>query len=511
MKRTSLLLVSVLTSLLHGCPTTPPVVVPDAGSEPDAGPGTDAPVVGTDAPVLSSCESVRTVTLAATGTTTATGDTTGRSSTPAQACAPMAAPREVIEITLPGPATELTGLRFSLQQAGTPENFDTIVEVREACDDETTAVCFDDAGEPRSAGTFAAAGGSTRFLVVTGYNPPTDAANLLFGPWEMVLEVVPNQHAPVLTAASALTIGDDVRVIATGTDDEGDVEAVAVTFLDAAGAVVGIDTDFDTSTPAEMELFAALRGIAPGTAFEGYATFAEIATLPAWANVASARVRVIDSFLLESNELTVTETAGTLVGLGDACDATNVCDLGYACVSALCAIPAPVVTACGAATPLAATAGAPATATVTVPAGPGIVPFADVDCTDGAPSGEALVDLTIPAGTWDVTITTAGSVTGTTDTVVYLQSSCGDPATELGCNDDVSGTDYSSLLEVADVPGGDHTLVVELYDGATEPTMVGVTVELVEVLATGATCDPSGETNRCATGVCPATGTAVCP
>lgn len=53
------------------------------------------------------------------------------------------------------------------------------------------------------------------------------------------------------------------------------------------------------------------------------------------------------------------------------------------------------------------------------------------------------------------------------DTVVYLQTTCGDPSTELGCNDDLAEqTNGSSLLELNNVGPGTYYLVVDGYEAS---------------------------------------------
>lgn len=514
MTRARLLLLALV---LSGCPSEP--VNPfdagaDAGGSPtdtgtDTGGGTDAPTV-----VATSCTAPRDATLAA-GVNMLSGNSSGMGMVLSRGgCGGTAlAPQEIIEVTIPGAATESTGVRFSLQLAGTAETFDTVVEVRETCADAATALCFDDFnGDYRSAGAFSAPGGSTRYFVVTGFAPPFMAGNTSSGPWQMGVEIVPNQHAPVLTSATVLTIGSNVRLGVVGSDADGDANFARVTFLDAGGTPVPFDLDADTDTPDVTDVFFELDAPLGATAGEATSELAELADFAGWANVVTATVVVIDDFQAESAEVTATEMTGMYADVGDACDATNVCRAGILCETAVCTIPAPVLAVCDAATTLALTPGTPATTVVTVPTGDGVITNTDGGCTDSLVAGEALVDITLPTGTWDLVANTAGAMTADTDTVLFLVRTCGDTGSQVACTDDEeTGTIESSLLEVSALTAGDYTLVVEVYGGADAATPVNLSVSLLEVLATGATCDPAGVANRCATGVCPATGTAVCP
>ena len=91
---------------------------------------------------VGSCASPRTLTLTTSGATTLTGDTTGAPSTlTMEDCGGgEPAPQDVIAVTIPGDSGDIYGVRFDFAQDGTPEAFDTVVQIRETCGSETDAV-----------------------------------------------------------------------------------------------------------------------------------------------------------------------------------------------------------------------------------------------------------------------------------------------------------------------------------------------------------------------------------
>src|SRR5690606_16994656 len=97
----------------------------------------------------------------------------------------------------------------------------------------------------------------------------------------------------------------------------------------------------------------------------------------------------------------------------------------------------------------------------------------------------------------DIVIETAGTTTGTTDTVLYAMTACGDPSTEVACNDDAGEDGGDSRLEILDSEAVTYTIAVEVFAGVEAATMIDVVGRLRPVLATGAACDPAGEMNRC--------------
>lgn len=476
----------------------------DAGTQRDGGRDGGGGNVG-------SCASPRTYTLTA-GTQTIDGDTTGgRSPLDLGDCGgDGAAPQDVLALTLPGTASETYGVRFDLAQPATADEFDTVVQVREDCGSAAGALCFDDSeGDYRSAGAFSAPGGSTRFLVVTGYAPPYDPANEIEGPWAASVEVVGPLAPPVFTGGTILNVDDaELRFTVTGSDVDMDAAAIAVQFLDASGAVVGIDADGDPGTPPVDEFLFGLDG-ATGMATFTATSNVDVAGVAELETITQARVAIVDEYDLRSATMDIAFTAATEVGAGETCDATHLCATGLECsTGSVCEIPAAVVAACAAATAdfLVPTATETNSTVVTIPAGDGLLTGS---CSDTS-GGEALLEVTGAAG-YDLVLDTGGTATADTDTVLYVMTTCGDPSTEVSCNDDRTEEMLDSHLEILNADAASYTVVVEVFGGVDAPTMVDVSGRLRPVLASGAACDPMGVTNRCAAGSCPPVATPTCP
>jgi hypothetical protein len=188
--------------------------------------------------------------------------------------------------------------------------------------------------------------------------------------------------------------------------------------------------------------------------------------------------------------------------------------MGLACTAGMCTITPAVMTACAGAMELAIpmpdTTATNVRVSGTVTAGTGVF---SGSC-GMTPGRERLWRLTVPPGHFDVRLTT--DVAGTaaaTDTVIYVRSTCEDPATELamGCNDDIDTPSmrYHSALAFQDMPEGEYTVFVEIFGGAA--AAYGLSATLIPVLDPGIACDPAGLMNRCATGTCPAGAGSVCP
>lgn len=518
MKKTSFSILILAAVMLGGCGDDDGMPLPDGSLLPPDGGMADA---GTDGGGETSeagtCESPRTLTLAMGSATTLTGDTTGAPSTVTiETCGgDEALPQDVIALTIPGDPGEVYAVRYDFARGGTPANFDTVTQVRVTCDDETDAVCIDDGaegdGDYRSVGQFGAPGGSTRFLIVTGY--PWDEEYVSAGAYEASFEVVGPLSAPVLTGGTVLNVdGLEQRFTLMGTDADMDVVGFSVQFLDAAGNAIGIDDDGDAETPPVETFEFGLQGV------EGLASFTGTAIIGSdgvteLAEATHARIALIDAVDLRSATMDIALTAGSFSSLGEACDATNICTEGLECVSDACAVPAAVQTACDGATELTLTTTSSATV-VTVPAGEGhLIASCGLSLFGpGTMGAEAFVEVTGAEG-HDIVIETAGTTTGETDTVVYAMTTCGDPSSEVACNDDRPDSEDTadSRLEILDSEARTYTIAVEVFGGVDAATMVDLVGRLRPVLATGAACDPAGVMNRCSSGACPSTGEAVCP
>jgi hypothetical protein len=478
------------------------MVIPgtDGGPRPDGGggPGEDA------------CEAPGAVALTV-GAQQITGDTTGGGTTLdlGEGCgsAEGVGPQQAFALTLPAGGT--FGVELSMVNEGTAMDLDTLVQLRRGgCESLDDAQCFDDTGfgEVRSSGTFTAEGGSTVHLIVSGY----DAESA--GPFVMDV-TVSAVSPPVLGAVSAQRV-DGMRfdIAVSGTDPEGDAAGIAVTFLDDAGAAIGVDTDEDPETPAVTDFqFGFTTDLEGMTTFDAVSRVEGIDDFPALVTAASVRVALIDEFDARSAEMTAEIADVMESGRGEPCGTDRICADAFECTAEVCAIPAATTTACGAATAITITTGA---ATVTervtgsIPAGDGLL-LGSCGDTSGA---EVLYTVTVPAGDWDLIATTANETTGAADTVVHLQSMCGDPGTEVGCNDDATpGEVVASNTVVTNIEAGTYTLAVEHYGPADAAVPFALDVSLRPVLAAGAACDPAGVMNRCVAAACPASGTAVCP
>src|SRR5690606_8584519 len=140
---------------------------------------------------------------------------------------------------------------------------------------------------------------------------------------------------------------------------------------DAAGAAIGIDTDGDESTPLVDEFTFGIEGAEGQATFTGTTTIG-IAGVTELDDATEVRIALVDVFDLRSASMDIALTAGSWAGFGETCDATNVCTAGLECAEGVCALPADVAAACGAATAFALTTESSSTV-VTVPAGEGLL------------------------------------------------------------------------------------------------------------------------------------------
>ncbi len=471
----------------------------DSGTSPDGGTDPDGGTAGCGARVVA-------LTM---GDQTITGDTSGMSSGLA-VCNGGASPEEVIAVTLPG--TGLEAVSFTLVTDGTPADFDTVVEVRTTCDSTVGLHCFDEAGpdESRSNGKFSGEGGSTVYLVVTGYSGSDSGA------WSMDVNVT-EATPPTLTGGTVYRVGGEsprYDFLVDGGDAGGDAAGIRVTLLDASGAEIGFDFDEDPSTPDTTELTTGFRASVSGqTTFTAalaritpdYDYFLDV--VDASSAATQARVTVHDRYYAPSASMVLDIHDVTETARGGACSADVICTDGYACVSDVCGIPAATTTACAAATELTLAADTPATTTGTLSPGVG---HAIGTCANTF-GPENLYTVTVPAGAFDLIASTDNAASGDADTVVYIDTECGAPDSEVTCSDDANDVNYLSTAVVEDVDAGTYTIAVEIYGGPDEATSYQLDVRLRPVLDAGAACDPNEIDDRCSTASCPTTGEAVCP
>ncbi len=498
----------------------------DAGT-PDSGPADAGPA---DAgPTLPTCDAPMTV-MGTMGDVTVTGDTTDGPDgplDPGMSCANTAAmrwsPQYVVAYQVPGTGT--TAVSFTLVNSGTPDTFDTVVQVRTDCNTIPTvnpaATCFDETGmDHRSSGAVTAMGGDTIFFVVTGYAPDsmTDPSATDRGPFTMTISAAP-ASAPVLTDAAAYVIDNSgVHLDITGTDADGDLDHVAIRFLDASGMPVdvyqgmgptGVDfvqAGFDQD-PSGMMSFTGTVTIGDF----GFGPTSPLGMVAKAAGATQASIMLVDSANAVSDMMMVPLMDATAAGLGATCDTTHICAPPLTCNSGgTCEAPPDITAACGTAT--AISVATPTTMTTSAMVTGSLDPGAGMFSFSCAPTPgtEALYTVDVPAGDYDLLATTDLSATMMTDTVLAVRATCEDPTTET-CNDDVDtmGGNYKSTLEVDDAAAGTYTVFVDSYGGVTASSPFALQVSLRPVLMTGATCDPMGVMNRCAGGACPSGGT--CP
>lgn len=519
-------LLPLVATLTVGCPSNPIVNTPDAGPL-DAGPTADAftPTArddaGSDAAVptssLGTCATPRMFTPVFGEFMTITGDTTGGPVGPLEilTCGnPDAAavpPQEVLAIRVPG--TGLVGVRVDLT-AETDPAFDAVVQVRATCGTEPetyVATCFDDSnGTPQPNAGFMAMGGSTVYVVVTGYGDP-DEGNVSQGAYSATVSVEANA-APTLTSAAAYRVGmSEFVILGTGMDPDGDASSYSFELLNASGAVIApSDTgpfviDFDVPqyrtsfSNARLTMTLADYEVVVGTGI---------------AAAASIRISVVDSFSMQSATRIIPISNATEVALGASCDATHLCAAPNECIAGTCEVSPAVSAACADARAITLTAPLGSTPsvrseTVTLSASGGAV--LSPECT--GIGDEQVFSVTVPAGASDLIVTTNVPET-MSDTVLASRTVCSDAATETACNDDYPGApdgDYRSELEISAPGASTQTIIVNTYDVLTAPETIRVEFRLRPRLAPGAACDPAGVTNRCASGACPTSGAAMCP
>ena len=503
-----------------GCPSDPVVTTPDGGWLADAfmsvqdDAGSDA---ATPTSSLGTCATPRMITPVLGELMTITGDTAGGAVGPLEmlTCgnpdASMSPPQEVLAIRVPG--TGMVGVRVDLTADTDPE-FDAVVQVRTTCavEPETyVGTCFDDSdGTLLPNAGFMAMGGSTVYVVVTGYGEPEEGS-VSEGPYSATIGVEENA-APTLSNASAYRLGtSEFVILGTGTDPDGDASSYSFELLNAAGEVIApSDTgpfvvDFDV--PQYVTSFSNARLTMVLADYEP-----EVAA--GIAAAASIRISVVDSFSLESATRVVPISNATEVALGATCDAMHLCAAPNECTAGTCQVSASVAAACADARAITLTApvgGTPSVRTemVTLIAGGGAL--SSPECV--GIGDEQVFSVMVPAGDSDLIVTTNVPET-MSDTVLAVRDVCVDASTETTCNDDYPGApdgDYRSEIEISAPGASTQTIIVNTYDVLDAPETFSVAFRLRPRLAPGAACDPAGVMNRCASGACPAVGAAMCP
>jgi hypothetical protein len=510
-------LLGSLACVSIACPTTTPQS--DAAVEVDAAiPRVDAPIpdapaaadAGVDAfsgSSLGTCAAPREVNLTLGEPITVRGDTSRGAAGALDlvncgAGSPFSRPpQEVLAIRIPG--SGMTAVRFDLTM-DTDAEFDTVVQVRTTCSEaptDPTTTCFDNVGESiQSAGSFAAMGGSTVYLVITGFDGAVSE-----GAYTATFTSIDNAP-PTLNSVSARRInGERLVVRGDGADADSNAVGFVVEYLDASGALIrgaagtgpfALDFDADFRMPT----------------FSAVATQALVETDPLFVMAASLRVSVVDELGATSAPRTVSIEDRVEVDYGEACDAMRFCVEPNVCTAGICQATMAIRDACTAATtiPLVTptTTATIAHQTAALPVGDGLFTGA---CAGGG--AERLFNVTVPAGRFDLIATTL--VDGTRmmlDTAIHIRSVCGNQRSEVACSDDAGAEgDLRSRAEVESAAPGNYTVFIDTYAPLADARVAAFDVILRPVLASGAACDPMGVNNRCEGELCPAAGAAVCP
>lgn len=430
-------------------------------------------------------------------------------------CGPTDArpPQGVIAYRVPGTGDH--AVTVSTINNGTDRTFDTVLAVRRgscgAFPATTSQLCFDDQGsDRRSRGTLLAQGGETVYVIASGWESEGAVDR---GPMRVEITARVN-HPPAIESGSVLVTPAGVRVEVRGSDEDADGWGVLVTFHGPARELLDTDGDGDADY-ADGLVGAFDRSVT------GALEWRETATLPmpegAIGGATEAWIRILDEpRAYSATDLAVPVRTGLEVGSGEACSPTRVCAIELECRDLTCQATPERAALCAAATPIVIetpTVGA------TSASAEGVLMPGDGSFTGSCAStvGRELVyRVDVPAGRFDVLATTDVPGTSTdVDTVIYARASCVDPASapEEWCNDDIDlANNRRSDLELLDVPEGPLALFVEHWAGvpADRTARIETEVTLRPVLDTGATCDPQGALNRCASGACPA-ATRACP
>jgi len=515
-------LASLCVLALAGCDGEMPVD-PDAGVMADTG----LPDSGYDAGPPLACSDLTRIEPAMGATESVMFDTTMTETRPRDLGVGCGnddpelrwAPQEVLEIVVPGSGPVQVEVNTAF--AETDFSFNTVLQFRDTCEAVPSGIippsCFDDQSreEARARGAITVEGGSTIYVIVTGYSePPAAAMQVDEGPVRVDVTVTQNQ-APTLTSGALLLAGDDVLVVAQGNDPEADPRGVAVNFYDRAGALIDIYGDgvatvdgdaflipFDP--PPMMADFDG-RGFVPSSAVN-LGPFIRANMIP------RVGLRVYDGGWAISDMLMVDVADAVEVGLGEACGTEAVCRQEMRCVDGLCEPTPSAAAVCDAAVPFdmlmpVGDTSASQTLASTVAAGAGT--FQPVSgCTGDSRAfagAERVFEVTVPEGSYDLLLTTDLDGTMETDTLLYLRGACADSGTVLACNDDIRAGNTRSSIEVRDdaLEAGTYYAVVERYGGLMSGSLpFELQATLRPVREIGESCDDAGLENRCREGAC---------
>jgi hypothetical protein len=396
----------------------------------------------------------------------------------------------------------------------TQGNFDAVVYLRTTCLDQSSEIACADGGTSAdvAAGTtvfIVVDAGSTSMVLPQAYDmivtvtpivdagqpcDPAQIANVCASP--SVCSVATgtpvcsaSTGSPTISELDARTAdnGRGVTMNVSGADPDGDVVTVHALFKDATGAGVDLNGDGvpDTLTLSNRDVVGRLM-------FQARLNADEIGS-PAQNGAASVDVTLIDSAGHMVTQNAVIETMPVTAGPGGVCGtAPDFCAGEDVCSAAMCAAPMPTLAACTAADMGTAIS---ATAMTMVHIDPGAPDDFQGSCYYISGYGEALLRVVVP-GPSHVKFEASTAVAPSSmmlDSYVYLRSTCDDPKSELGCNDDVNGGggDYRSDLVVADLAPGTYYLVIDgssEVGGTVASGDIGVAITMTDLKNAGDPC-----------------------
>ncbi|MGQ0508597.1 MAG: hypothetical protein ACT4TC_25135, partial [Myxococcaceae bacterium] len=290
------------------------------------------------------------------------------------------------------------------------------------------------------------------------------------------------------------------RVTVEGTDADGDITYLVLTFKNAQGATVPLDTDGNLSPePSPVLIFGETSGT---TTFSGRSDLAKELFMST--TITQVAVKLRDSAGLESPEVTVQISSLPSVASGGGCDTrrwdnycadtTLVCEAGTNTCSARSSS---VTAVCNAAPTL--TVGTPVTGNLTLGANRWLPPTGCTQ-TGGGQGSEAVFKFTTTAAS-DLRFTTNFPET-TVDTLVYIADVCAETLPVSGCADDVDFAAGNLTTDgfARNVPAGTHYVIVDSWPQGKPGIGTGafkLNVTEVPLLNAGEACDPVLRANRC--------------
>jgi len=421
-------------------------------------------------------------------------------------------PDAVVEIEVPGEGR--TTIDLSTDTTATAENFDTVLAVFEGASRADIRHPPPRFSRPRDGRPLAprrapgAQGGSLLTVVVSGFGGGT------FGMSDrgrVGLEVTARRATPPgISAVRGIVAGEQVVFEVEGHDEDRDADRARARFFDELGSPLTFVARGQRMALPEQSLLLPLQLDAT---VAGRARF----LVRNGAVDQPARARLPEPVLVDdAGHATppppVELVHGREVGPDAPCADTDVCAAELTCgETARCEPLAERRSACAMRTVLELVPGAETSVERTLPAGDALF---ESSCAETRARGrEDILAVTVPAGRWDLVLTThpAEERAAPEDMVLSVRRDCLDArvasAPVGGCNDDSGEADPEPRLELRDVTPGEELF---LFASATRPEPRFSTDGLAYVLsarlrairAAGQTCDPERLEDRCGDGVC---------